>query len=180
MVVAEEIARAGGRPVMARAGHTFSKAAFQREQALLAGEISGHFFLSELGYDDAMFAGLKLAALVEQQGSLAAQIDSIPNYLLTPDVRIPYPGNDKEIILEQAAQKLTQYQPNRIDGVRIDFADGWAMIRSSVTEPLFTLRFEAKTASRLQEIAAILLSALPSQLRQDIAAALPDELREVR
>ncbi|KYZ78056.1 phosphomannomutase [Anaerosporomusa subterranea] len=180
MVVPEEITKAGGRPVMARAGHTFSKAAFQREQALLAGEISGHFFLSELGYDDAMFAGLKVAALVEQQGSLAAQIDSIPNYLLTPDVRVPYLGNDKEIILEQAAQKLAQYQPNRIDGVRIDFADGWAMIRSSVTEPLFTLRFEAKTANRLREIAKVLLSALPQELQQDIATALPAELCKVR
>ncbi len=179
MVVPEEISKAGGRPVMARAGHTFSKDAFQREQALLAGEISGHFFLSELGYDDAMFAGLKVASFVEQHGSLAAQIDSIPNYLLTPDIRIPYMGNDKESILEQAAQKLALYHPNRIDGVRIDFADGWAMIRSSVTEPLFTLRFEAKTAGRLKEITNILLAALPQQLQADIITAMASELQEI-
>lgn len=175
MVVPEEIIKAGGRPVMARAGHTFSKDAFQREQALLAGEISGHFFLSELGYDDGMFAGLKVAALVDQHGSLAAQIDSIPNYILTPDIRVPYIGNDKEQLLEQAAQQLAQYQPNRIDGVRIDFADGWAMIRSSVTEPLFTLRFEAKTQKRLGEIASLLFGALPEKLHSDIVAAAPSE-----
>lgn len=177
MVVPEEIVKAGGRPVMARAGHTFSKDAFQREQALLAGEISGHFFLSELGYDDAMFAGLKLASLVGKFGSLAKQIDSIPNYILTPDVRVPYLEDDKEDVLENAAQKLAIYQPNRIDGVRIDFADGWAMIRSSVTEPLFTLRFEAKTAERLREISGLLLQALPEALRKSILAVAPDELR---
>ena len=180
MVVPEEIAKAGGRPIMARAGHTFSKDAFQREQALLAGEISGHFFLSELGYDDGMFAGLKVAALVEQKGSLGAQIDNIPNYILTPDIRVPYLGNDKEAILEQAAEKLAKYAPNRIDGVRIDFADGWGMIRSSVTEPLFTLRFEAKTAERLGEIARVLLSALPQKLQDDILTAMPIELKELR
>jgi phosphomannomutase/phosphoglucomutase len=118
-----------------------------------------------------------VASLVEQRGSLAAQIDSIPNYILTPDVRVPYKGNDREAILERAAQKLAQYQPNRIDGVRIDFADGWAMIRSSVTEPLFTLRFEAKTTNRLGEIIKILLSALPQELQKDITAAMPSELR---
>lgn len=174
MAVPEEIHRAGGRPVMARAGHTFSKAAFIREQALFAGEISGHFFFSELGYDDGMFGGLKLCECVSAQGgSLAAMADGIPNYLLTPDIRVPYAGTDKEAILNLLAEKLSRYRPNRIDGVRIEFADGWGMIRASVTEPLFTLRFEAKTRERLQEIIALLLQALPESLRSLVAAKIP-------
>ncbi len=173
MVVPEEIVKAGGRAVMARAGHTFSKAAFQQEQALFAGEISGHFFFRELGYDDGMYAGLKMAEFVAAHGPLSALVDAIPNYILTPDIRIPYPGDDKEAVLAAAASKLAAWQPNLIDGVRLEFADGWAMIRSSVTEPLFTFRFEAKTAGRLREIAGLLLTALPDSLRQAVEPRLP-------
>lgn len=174
MVVPEEIAKAGGRPVMARAGHTFSKAAFLSEKALFAGEISGHFFFRELGYDDGMFAALKICEFVAAHGSLAAMVDSIPNYLLTPDIRIPFPHGDKEAILEEAAEKLAKYNPNRIDGVRIEFADGWGMIRSSVTEPLFTLRFEARSAARLREISDLLLAALPEEIGSAVKAQLPE------
>lgn len=173
MVVPEEIVKAGGRAVMARAGHTFSKAAFQQEQALFAGEISGHFFFRELGYDDGMYAGLKMAEFVAAHGPLSALVDAIPNYILTPDIRIPYLGDDKEAVLAAAAAKLAAWQPNLIDGVRLEFADGWAMIRSSVTEPLFTFRFEAKTAGRLREIADLLLAALPDSLRQAVEPRLP-------
>ncbi len=173
MVVPEEITKAGGRAVMARAGHTFSKAAFLREKALFAGEISGHFFFRELGYDDGMFAALKVCEFVDEHGSLAALADAIPNYLLTPDIRVPYKGNDKEAILAEAAQRLDAYKPNLIDGVRIEFVDGWGMIRSSVTEPLFTLRFEAKTEQRLQEIITILLAALPEAVREAVLLKLP-------
>lgn len=173
MVAPEEIKKAGGRAVMARAGHTFSKAAFLREQALFAGEISGHFFFRELGNDDGMFAGLKICEFVAEHGSLAALIDGIPNYLLTPDIRVKYTGTDKEAILDAAAAKLAAYQPNRIDGVRIEFADGWGMIRSSVTEPLFTFRFEAKNLTRLTEIVQLLLSALPEQIKEEAMRLMP-------
>lgn len=173
MAVREEIEKAGGRAVMARAGHTFSKAAFLREHALFAGEISGHFFFEELGYDDGMYAGLKIAQFVAQHGPLSACIDAIPNYFLTPDIRVPYAGADKENILALAAEKLSLYRPNRIDGVRIDFEDGWGMIRASVTEPLFTLRFEAKTQPRLRAIAGRILQALPDDVQAAVKEKLP-------
>ncbi|MCE5286056.1 MAG: phosphomannomutase/phosphoglucomutase [Pelosinus sp.] len=175
LVVPEEVAAAGGRAIMARAGHTFSKAAFMRENALFAGEISGHFFFSELGNDDGMFGGIKLCEFVAEAGSLARLVDAIPSYLLTPDIRIPYHGGDKPEVLETIAQKLDAYQLNRIDGVRIEFADGWGMIRASVTEPLFTLRFEAKSAERMQQIMDILVSVLP----EAISAAVQEKLRKL-
>ena len=177
MVVPEAVTEAGGRPVMARAGHTFSKAAFIREQALFAGEISGHFFFRDLGYDDGMFSGLKICELVADRGCLSAQVAAIPRYLLTPDIRVPYKGRDKTAILEQVAVRLAVYEPNLIDGVRIEFADGWGMIRASVTEPLFTLRFEAKTAARLNVIKTMLLNALPVDIQAAVIAKLPAELQ---
>ena len=173
MVAPEEIIKAGGRAVMARAGHTFSKAAFLEEKALFAGEISGHFFFKELGYDDGMFAALKICEFVAERGSLAAMVDSVPNYILTPDIRVPYHGQDKEAVLAMIADKLGKYRVNLIDGVRIEFDDGWAMIRSSVTEPLFTLRFEAKSAERICEISRIMLDALPTTLRQAVLEKMP-------
>ena len=175
MVAPEEIIKAGGRPIMARAGHTFSKAAFLQEEALFAGEISGHFFFRELGYDDGMFAGLKVCEFVASHGSLAELVDEIPNYVLTPDIRVTYKGTDKEAILDGVAKSLALYSPNRIDGVRIEFNDGWGMIRASVTEPLFTLRFEAKTEQRLQEIIEIVLSALPEKIKELVTKALPTQ-----
>lgn len=175
MVAPEEIVKAGGKPIMARAGHTFSKAAFLQEEALFAGEISGHFFFRELGYDDGMFAGLKVCEFVASHGSLAGLVDQIPNYVLTPDIRITYKGTDKETILDGVAKSLAQYNPNRIDGVRIEFNDGWGMIRASVTEPLFTLRFEAKSDQRLQEIIEILLSALPENIKGLVTKVLPTQ-----
>ena len=173
MVAKEEIIRSGGKAVMARAGHTFSKAAFLSEKALFAGEISGHFFFRELNYDDGMYAGLKICEFVAQNGALSKLVDEIPRYLLTPDIRIKYSGTDKDAVLDQIALALEKYQPNRIDGVRIDFPDGWAMIRSSVTEPLFTLRFEAKSKARLEEISAILIEALPDKIKTAVLKALP-------
>ena len=74
--------------------------------------------------------------------------------------------------MDEAAAKLAAYQPNRIDGVRLEFADGWGMIRASVTEPLFTLRFEAKSQQRLAEIAELLVQAL----RPDVGAAVREKI----
>lgn len=169
MVVPEQIAEAGGNPIMARAGHTFCKRKFISEKALFAGEISGHFFFCELGYDDGMFAGLKMCEYIARHGKLSALIDAIPNYILTTEARVKYLPNDKEAVLAKVAENLSAYKTNLIDGVRLEFADGWGMIRSSVTEPIFTLRFEAKTEERLSEIQTLLVNALPEIIKDDVA-----------
>lgn len=169
MVVPEQITEAGGQPIMARAGHTFCKRKFIDEDALFAGEISGHFFFCELSYDDGMFAGLKMCEYIEKNGKLSTLIDAIPNYILTSEARVRYLPNDKEHVLAAVADHLSAYKVNRIDGVRLEFEDGWGMIRSSVTEPIFTLRFEARTQKRLLEIQKILLQALPKMIQDDVA-----------
>lgn len=175
MVVAEETEKMGGKAVMARAGHTFAKAAFLREKALFAGEISGHFFFRDLGHDDGMFGGLKLAEfLTDRQQPLSVLVSDIPVYPLTPDIRIPYHGNDKQEVLKEIAENLRGYSLNFIDGVRIEFTDGWGMIRASVTEPLFTFRFEARTEKRLHEIAGLLIAALPVNLAGQVTEKLTE------
>lgn len=171
MLVPEGIAKAGGRPVMARAGHTFCKAAFQREKAVFAGEISGHFFFRELGHDDGMFAGLKMCEMVEKNGSLALMADRLPSYILTDEYRVRAETYDMDATLEAIAKRLKAYRPNRIDGVRIETADGWGMIRASVTEPIFTLRFEGKRQEQIDELQEIFLAAMDKTLADSVRKA---------
>lgn len=170
MSVPEEIEKAGGRAVMARAGHTFSKRAFLAENALFAGEVSGHFFFRELGYDDGMFAGLKMCECVARYGKLSALADQVPKYFLTPEARVWARGADREALLKETAKRLGGYRLNLIDGVRVELGDAWGMIRASVTEPIFTFRFEAKSRPRLLEVERILAGALPEEIKDAVWA----------
>lgn len=177
MLVPEGIRKAGGRPVMARAGHTFCKAAFQRENAVFAGEISGHFFFRELGHDDGMFAGLKICELVGRSGSLAKMADRLPSYILTDEYRVRADDYDMVRTLDLIAKQLRDYAPNRIDGVRIETADGWGMMRASVTEPIFTLRFEAKRAETIGEFQQLFLAAMDEELAARVREAFCAEAK---
>lgn len=171
MLVPEGIKRAGGRAVMARAGHTFCKAAFQRENAVFAGELSGHFFFRELGHDDGMFAGLKMCETVEKHGSLARLADRLPSYILTDEYRVKADDYDMPKTLDDIAERLADRQPNRIDGVRIETEDGWGMVRASVTQPIFTLRFEGKTDAFIEEMKELFLSAMDDTLAARVREA---------
>lgn len=155
-VVPEEVRRLGGEPIMERSGHAFIKTTLLREGAVLGGEISGHFFFGDIGRDDGLVATLTmLEALDEAGASLARLVDSVPRYPITPDIRIPCPADlAREIVaeLEAAFADDPGLAIHRLDGVRIDWPDGWALARPSVTEPLLTLRFEAHTEARLLAI----------------------------
>jgi phosphomannomutase/phosphoglucomutase len=169
-IVAEEVRRLGGVPIMERSGHAFIRAALIHEGAAFAVEISGHFFFAELEGDDGLFAALSFARLVAESGrSLSDLVASVPRYPITPDIRIPYQG-DMEALLAQASRAFSDYEVNTLDGVRVEFPDGWGLIRASVTEPLITLRFEARTWERLAEIERLFVSRLP-----ELAASYPRE-----
>jgi len=155
-VLPEVVAQAGGHPVMERSGHAFIKATLLERQALFGAEISGHFFFRELGGDDALFASCLLLQILQAEGkSLAALLAEVPRYPITPDIRLRCPREQAEAILEEMARAFDDHPLSRLDGVRIDFGDGWALARISVTEPLLTLRFEAHTQARLKEIQAL-------------------------
>jgi len=146
-VVAEELSRAGGMPVMEKSGHTFIKTTLLGRRAVLGGEISGHFFFGELGRDDGLYAALLMARIVSESGStLSMLVDSVPRYPITPDLWLPCPPDLAQAIvreMERAFRDCADCQVTTLDGVRIGWPDGWALARVSVTEPVITLRFEA-------------------------------------
>jgi phosphomannomutase/phosphoglucomutase len=164
-VVAEEVRRAGGLPVMEKSGHAFIKTTLLRRKALLGGEISGHFFFGELGRDDGLYAALLMLKIVAEEGrGLAALADTVPRYPITPDIRLSCPPEEAQAIvreLEQAFARDTDCEVSTLDGVRIAWPDGWALVRPSVTEPLITLRFEAHSQERLAQIQDIVIAQSP-------------------
>jgi phosphomannomutase/phosphoglucomutase len=171
-VVAEEVSRAGGTPVMEKSGHTFIKTTLLRRHAVFGGEISGHFFFGELGRDDGLYAALLMARIVSESGSpLSMLVDSVPRYPITPDLRLPCPPDRAQAIvreIERAFRDCASCQVSTLDGVRIAWPDGWALARVSVTEPIITLRFEARSERRLVEIQDTVLNRTPmlAQLRK--------------
>jgi phosphomannomutase/phosphoglucomutase len=171
-VVAEEIKRWNGIPRMERSGHAFIKTTLMQEQANLAGEISGHYFFGELHRDDALFATLlTLQILSQTDRPLSELMDTVPQYPITPDLRLPCESAERSEILAQVQAAFADHEISTIDGVRITFDNGWALIRSSVTEPLITLRFEGHTADELHQIQAEVARRVPALGRMLAAAA---------
>lgn len=152
-VVPEEIVAAGGRPLAEKSGHAFIKRRLLSERAALAGEISGHYFFEALGGDDALYATLLLIKILDELGQhFAAAMDTVPAYPITPDLRIPCSRDLAQRILDELLTAFRDHPTDTLDGVRILFPQGWALARISVTEPLITLRFEARNAQALAEI----------------------------
>ncbi len=162
-IVAEEIQRWHGKPVMERSGHTFIKTTMMREHAILGGEISGHFFFGQLNRDDALYATLLMLHILSLSRSpLSALVDQIPHYPITPDLRLPCPPEEQPKVLSDLQAAFADHEISTIDGVRIAFDGGWALARSSVTEPLITLRFEGHTPQRLEEIQQLVRQRVPA------------------
>ncbi len=152
----EDIEKNGGVAIMYRTGHSFIKKKIKEEGALLAGEMSGHFFFADgyYGFDDAVFASLRMAELVsENQSSLYELVETIPNYPSTPEIRVPCPDERKFEIVSQVTEKFKQsHDVITVDGARIQFDGGWGLVRASNTEPSLILRFEAENPERLESI----------------------------
>jgi len=170
-VVAEEVARCGGTPVMARSGHAFVGREFRERAALLAGELSGHFFWRDLGFDDGLFTSLALAEMIRESGLPLSELDrSLPRYPVTPDIRLPFAG-DPAVLMEEVANRLSAYPLSRADGIRVDLGGAWGLIRPSITEPLVTMRCEGKTRDGLARVVDLMVGALPGDLGSRAAAA---------
>jgi len=155
-VLYDDIARHGGRAIMWKAGHSLIKGKMKEEHALLAGEMSGHFFFADryFGYDDAIYASLRLLEIISSTGKkLSDLMGDVPRTFTTPEIRVDCPDTMKFKIVEALKDHFKkQYDIIEIDGVRIPFGDGWGLIRSSNTQPVLVLRFEALTEERLNEI----------------------------
>lgn len=156
-VLFEGIARHGGRPVMAPSGYVRVREAMRREQAPLAGEMSGHIFFSECwqGTDDALFAAVRLLDCLARSGrSLGDFRRSLPPSAATPELRIPCPEERKPEVLRRIAARLAAAgaQVDGTDGLRVSNPDGWWLVRASGTEPKLTVRCEAQDESGLERL----------------------------
>lgn len=155
----EDIRAHGGEPVMWRTGHSLIKQKMKETGALLAGEMSGHMFFKHryFGFDDALYAAARLVEIVANADAPLSEIMStIPSYPSTPELRVDCPEAHKFAVVEEVKEYFAKDHPVvDVDGARIDFGDGWGLVRASNTTPLLVLRFEADTEPRLEEIRRI-------------------------
>ncbi len=164
----EDIEAHGGVPIMWKTGHSYIKQKLWEENAPLAGEMSGHIFFGEpdyRGFDDAVFTALKLAEhLSRRERSMSAIVDDTPYYISTPALQVKCPADlDKyeESVKYQVVERLTEefktegYDVIDINGARVNFGDGWGLVRASSNLPVLVLRFEAKTEERKEELMAL-------------------------
>jgi phosphomannomutase/phosphoglucomutase len=153
-VLPRELERAGAKPIMWKTGHSLIKAKMKSTNAPLAGEMSGHIFFGGdyFGFDDAVFAAARLLEIISHgPAGLAPLLADIPDTFVTPEIRVDCSDDTKFGIVDKAAQYFTaRYQVNTIDGVRIQYDEGWGLLRASNTQPVLVLRFEATNQDALE------------------------------
>lgn len=153
-IVADAVRAQGGIPLMEKTGHAYIKRSFATQNAWLAGELTGHFAFRDWFTDDGIYASLVMARIVEAGGRPLSQVvDEIPRNFITEDVRLKMSDHDMQDILAQLREHFTgQADVITLDGVRVQFADGWGLARPSITAPELTLRFEGYTRAALARI----------------------------
>jgi len=164
--VAEYINSLGGKAVLSRTGHSLIKARLRELGASMAGEMSGHMFFADrfFGYDDAIYAAMRLFEIISASGKTLTDLTKgIPFYHSTPEIRAEVNPEERKfsIVDELVAHfKSAGFNVIDIDGVRLQFPDGFALARASNTQNVIVLRFEAKTPERLREIKELMYAEL--------------------
>jgi phosphomannomutase/phosphoglucomutase len=152
----DDIARHGGRPIVWKTGHSLIKKKMKEEHALLAGEMSGHLFFADryYGYDDAIYASLRILEIVAQAGQPLSQLlADVPATHATPEIRVDCADDIKFDVVARVLDRFRgSHEVLDIDGARIRFEGGWGLVRASNTQPALVLRFEADSPARLQAI----------------------------
>ena len=155
----DDIRKNSGTAVMTKTGHALIKAAIRENDAAFAGEMSGHFFFKDrwFGFDDALYAAariLEIASNAAADGrSIADLLADLPQTVATPELRFDCPDDLK---FDLANNMVAHYEPlyptSRLDGARIDFPNGWALVRASNTQPVIVMRVEADSQAHVDEI----------------------------
>ena len=167
----ETIAKLGGIPIMWKTGHSLIKNKMKEEKALLAGEMSGHIFFADkwFGFDDGVYASLRLVEILSQNNiPLSEYLKDIPKMYSTPEIRKECPDEVKFKVVERLIKKFKNEGLNVIDvdGARIEFKEGWALVRASNTQPVLVLRFEAETEEFLKRLQDIVYKSLEEILKE--------------
>jgi phosphomannomutase/phosphoglucomutase len=148
----------GGEPIMWKTGHSHIKAKMAAENALLGGEMSGHFFFKDRwnGFDDGLYAGARVLEILATAAHPEAPFANIPNSVNTPEMKIEVDESEKfplmQRLLDQAV--FSEGELITLDGLRVNFADGWGLLRPSNTSPYLIMRFEAQNHAGLSRIQA--------------------------
>jgi phosphomannomutase/phosphoglucomutase len=164
------IERHGGRPLLWKTGHSLIKAKMKEERAALAGEMSGHTFFGErwYGFDDGLYAGARLVEILSRHADPSAVLDALPDAVSTPELQVACAeGEPHSLVAKLAAEAKFPGASEvvRIDGLRVEYPDGFGLARASNTTPVIVLRFEADSAAALERIKGefrrVLLAAKP-------------------
>ena len=153
----QAIREKGGNPVISKTGHSFIKNKIQEVNALLGGEMSGHIFFNDRwpGFDDGIYAGARLLEIISQSNEDPLQ--TIPKLFATPEINIEVTDSNKFQIVEKFKSnfKIKKTEIITIDGIRVEFKNGWGLLRASNTSAILVLRFEADSKNALNEISDI-------------------------
>jgi phosphomannomutase / phosphoglucomutase len=154
--VPETILKHGGVPTMWKTGHSLLKAKMKETKAVFAGEMSGHMFFADdyFGYDDGIYASGRLLEIVAgSDKTFSGLVNEIPRFESSPEIRVHCADEEKFRVVTSLVKDFSkEYRTIDIDGARVEFGDGWGLVRASNTEPTLVLRFEAKTRAKLTEI----------------------------
>lgn len=153
----EEIDKVGGEPLMWRTGHSLIKKKMKQTGALLGGEMSGHIFFKErwYGFDDGLYVGARLCELLSQQSDIQQTFDSLPNSINTPEIQIQKEKEGEQHALIEKLVEAAEFphaSVSNIDGLRVDYSDGFGLARASNTTPTVVIRFEGKNEMAIQRI----------------------------
>jgi phosphomannomutase/phosphoglucomutase len=166
----EDVEKHGGNPIMWKAGHSLIKQKMKEVGALLGGEMSGHMFFADkfFGFDDAIYSSLRLLEIMgKDERPVSEYLKDVPKMYSTPEIRIDCPDNVKFGVVK----RLTEYYRDRfkiidIDGVRVILEDGWGLVRSSNTQPVLVLRFEAISGQALERIKGMVMNDLSMIMKE--------------
>ena len=163
--LAPAIEAAGGKALMYRTGHSLIKAKMKEINSPLGGEMSGHIFFKErwYGFDDGTYAGCRLLEILSRSPDASAVLDALPTSFSTPELNVKCAEGEAHILVEQllaAAKFAAPAVVNPIDGLRVDWPDGFGLIRASNTTPVLVMRFEGQTEAALHRIEAEMLALL--------------------
>jgi phosphomannomutase/phosphoglucomutase len=155
--IEDDVVKNGGTVTYVRTGHSYGKEALKEGNFLLGGELSGHIYIADgfFGYDDGLYAGLRLIEILSNTDKpFSSLLDGFNKYYSTPEIKINASDEVKFQIVDEvvAYTKEKNYKSLTLDGVRVLFDDGWALVRASNTGPNITMRFEAKSEERLKDL----------------------------
>jgi phosphomannomutase len=165
--LAPAIEAAGGKPMIFKTGHSLIKAKMKEIDSPLGGEMSGHIFFKErwFGFDDGTYAGCRLLEILSKSPNASDVLNALPTSFSTPELNVKCAEGEPHTVVDQLVKTATFDAPAKvstIDGLRVDWPDGFGLIRASNTTPVLVLRFEGQTDAALKRIESEMLTLLKS------------------